>query len=229
MEREYRPEVWRGQADLGSTDIHQGPLSDRRPLRAIDTVAGRWQVDGVNDLPAIATNVPTRARALDRGRTNRLRAGWTAIALLFAAGVSPLADADPGSTRVHPVEEAVATLIAPVTSRVVVRNDEGGYDVWLRGDTAWDKARERIAGAHDVKLALSGGWRIAKATWIDADKAYWLDMTTAADAEPLRVRVTRDLQTVLVELRDCGVAKDAGRWAPPYAPMPVNLLHGPIR
>ena len=172
-------------------------------------------------------------RVLRRARFGTWGRSVARLALTLAVAAAPWlrADAEGASGHVHAVEQAATTLVAPVTERKVVRNDDGGYDVWLFGGSTWDKVRERIEGAVEVKISLPGGWRIAKATWIEADRAYWLDILSvdAPAGEPIRARVTRDLETVLIELRDCGVARDAGRWAPPFAPMPVNLLHGPIR
>lgn len=177
--------------------------------------------------PAVAT--PSRHRRLPARL--RARVAWSALLLLATTAPWLRADAEGTAGHIHGVEQAVTVLVAPVTERRVVRNDDGGYDVWLFGGTPWPKVRERIEGAVEVKLTLPGGWRIAKATWIEADLAFWLDVASVdgAGGEPIRARVTRDLASVLVELRDCGVARDAGRWAPPFAPMPVNLLHGPIR
>jgi hypothetical protein len=178
-----------------------------------------------------AVNLGERGSLGRRFATTPRRVAWLGLVALCAVMPWLRADAEDAGIHIHAVEQAVTILVAPVTERRVVRNDEGGYDVWLFGGSSWPKVRERIEGAVEVKLTLPGGWRIAKATWFEADLAYWLELVNVenADHEPIRARVTRDLESVLVEVRDCGVAKDAGRWAPPFAPMPVNLLHGPIR
>ncbi len=150
------------------------------------------------------------------------RATVAVVVLLSASGVR----ADDPELGVHPVETAVTPMVGPIRGRQVLRNDDGGYDVVLRGATAFAKVNERVEGVVEVGLELPGGWKIAKATWVEGERAWWLDLE---GHDQVRARLTRDLDGVQVELRDCGRAKDAPTWAPPYAPLPVSLPHGPLR
>jgi hypothetical protein len=155
-------------------------------------------------------------------RRGRRSAAVSALALCLAVAT---AGADQGP-REHPAEAAVGLFIEPLLARTVVRNDDGGYDVWLRGGAPFEKVRERLATGARVRLELPGGWRLAKATCLDPDRSYWLDLEGAGE---LRIRATRDGDGTLFELKDAGLQRDAPPWVPPYAPLPLNLVHGPIR
>ncbi len=145
-------------------------------------------------------------------------------AIVLAVGLTT-AQADSGP-REHPAEAALTLFVQPIVARRVVRNDDGGYDIWLHGDADFEKVRKRIRDAASVHLELPGAWRIAKATWLDADRSWWLDLDGNGE---LRVRVPRDAAGTLMELKDAGLRTDAPPWAPPFAPLPLNLVHGPIR
>lgn len=162
--------------------------------------------------------------AATSAQTTRSRPwAWTVIALALIAGV---AHADGEGPRRHPAEEGLGLFIAPIALRQVVRNDDGGYDIWMHGEAEWALVRGRFEQATKVGFEMPGGWRIAKALWLDADRSYWLDLTGPGE---LRVRATRDGSGTLLELRDAGLRADAPPWAPPFAPLPLNLVHGPIR
>ncbi len=148
--------------------------------------------------------------------------------LMFATllGLCAGAIADAGGPRAHPAEEGLALFLAPLEHRQVVRNEDGGYDIWMHGGAKWAQVRGRLEAANKVAFEMPGGWRIQKAVWLDADRSFWLDLNGPGE---LRVRATRDGEGALFELRDAGLKEDAPPWAPPFTPLPLNLVHGPIR
>lgn len=147
---------------------------------------------------------------------------WAAVVGGLCAAV---ATADSGRPHRHPVEEALAPVLGSVTARLVVRNGDGGYDVWLRGTAPLAKVGERLQGAAAVKLELPSGWRVARAEWMAEEQAWWVQLAGPGEVD---ARVTRDVAGTQVELRDCGVAAAAEPWAPAFAPMPVVAPHGAL-
>jgi hypothetical protein len=163
---------------------------------------------------------------------------WQKIAVAIAAVVSTGApaiaqeDAAPADKAEAPatrgeLEVAMSELAGPLVRRAVVRNEQNLYDVWLISKLDFEKTSEVFRQAISAKRPLSGGLRIERWTWIDADRSYVLDV--AGGAKPYRVRLTRHLGGAMLELESVGAAKDAPRWAPPYRPRPVLLPHGQNR
>lgn len=149
----------------------------------------------------------------------------SALGLLLAL-ICGVAVADQDQPRAHPAEAGLRLFLDPLVYRHVVRNDDGGYDIWLHGEAPWTKVRGRIEQATRVGFEMPGGWWIEKAVWLDADRSYWLDLDGPGE---LKVRASRDGKGTLFELKYAGLRQDAPPWAPPYAPLPPNLVHGPIR
>ncbi|MBM4346071.1 MAG: hypothetical protein FJ100_22085 [Deltaproteobacteria bacterium] len=131
--------------------------------------------------------------------------------------------ADPPALR-SPLESAVATWIAPVAQRLVVRNADGGLDVWLVGAGPFDAAIEAVRKAASARTAYDGGVRARGWTWLEPDKSYLVETSVGDDM--VRLRLTRHGRGALVELQQTGTASEAPRWVPPYRPQPVLLLHG---
>lgn len=154
----------------------------------------------------------------------RIRHGSLSIVTLLV--LSTVAIADDAGPRAHPAEAGLSLFLAPLEYRQVVRNEDGGYDIWMHGGAKWGKVRGRLEAASKVGFEMPGGWRIQKAVWLDADRSFWLDLSGPGE---LRVRATRDGEGALFELRDAGLKEDAPPWAPPFTPLPLNLVHGPIR
>lgn len=121
-------------------------------------------------------------------------------------------------------EAAAAEWVGPLEQRHVVRNGDGGLDVWLIGAAKFDDAVEAVRRALSAKKALQGGWRVDKWTYLEPDRSYLLDLS--GSDMPLRMRLTRHLTGSLIELQQAGVAAEAPRWTPPFRPLPVLLLHG---
>ncbi len=159
-----------------------------------------------------------------------------AVALLLtatAAGTgyaqeseTPVETAEPTVTR-GPLETAVLSLAEPVTRRVVVRNEQNLYDVWLISKLAFEATGEAFRQAVSAKRTLPGGLHVASLTWIAPDRSYVLDVV--GGDKPYRLRLTRHLAGSMLELENAGVARDAPRWAPPYRPRPLLLPHGMMR
>ncbi len=125
------------------------------------------------------------------------------------------------------LELAVGPLAEPLQRRLVFRNDQNLYDVWLVSKLDFEKASEIYRQAISAKRPLSGGLRIERWTWIEPDRSYVLDIV--GGEKPYRLRLTRHLGGSLLELENAGAARDAPRWAPPYRPRPVLLPHGITR
>lgn len=125
------------------------------------------------------------------------------------------------------LELAVSPLAEPLLRRLVFRNDQNLYDVWLISKIDFEKASELYRQSISAKRSLAGGLRIERWTWIEPDRSYVLDI--AGGEKPYRLRLTRHLAGSLLELENAGVARDAPRWAPPYRPRPVLLPHGAAR
>ena len=114
--------------------------------------------------------------------------------------------------------------MAPLQQRLVVRNGDGGLDVWLVGATAFEVAVETVKRAVAARKTLDGGITLQRWTYLEPDKSWLLDLQVADEA--LRLRLTRHVTGSLFELQQTGTAAEAPRWTPPYRPQPVYLLHG---
>ena len=137
------------------------------------------------------------------------------------------ADKEAAAATRGELEVALTALTDPVARRVVVRNEQNQYDVWLISKLDFEKVSEVFRQAISAKRTLSGGLRIERWTWIDADRSYVLDVV--GGVKPYRVRLTRHLAGAMLELEGAGAARDAPRWAPPYRPRPILLPHGQNR
>ncbi|MSQ82954.1 MAG: hypothetical protein EXR77_08560 [Myxococcales bacterium] len=122
------------------------------------------------------------------------------------------------------LETAVSSWVAPLQQRLVVRNGDGGLDVWLIGATAFEVAVETVKRAVAARKTLDGGITLQRWTFLEPDKSWLLDLQVADEA--LRLRLTRHVTGSLFELQQTGTAAEAPRWTPPYRPQPVYLLHG---
>lgn len=122
------------------------------------------------------------------------------------------------------LESAVATWIAPVAQRLVVRNADGGLDVWLIGAGPFDAAMEAVRHAATARTTYDGGVRAHGWTYLEPDRSYLVDANVGD--EPVRLRLTRHVKGTLVELQQTGTAAEAQRWVPPFRPQPVLMLHG---
>jgi hypothetical protein len=151
------------------------------------------------------------------------------LRLCFAfAGAALLVDASPGSAEPlslrSPLEAAVATWIAPVAQRLVVRNADGGLDVWLVGAGPFDAAMQAVRKAASARTTYDGGARAHGWTYLEPDRSYLVEAVVGED--PVRLRLTRHVTGTLVELQQTGTAAEAPRWVPPFRPLPVLMLHG---
>ena len=142
-------------------------------------------------------------------------------ALAAAAWAAPCLGASPVART--PLESAVATWIAPVGQRLVVRNGDGGLDVWLIGGSPFDTAIEAIRRAVSARQPYDGGVRALGWTYLEPDRTYLVDARVAE--EPVRLRLSRHMSGCLVELQQTGTAAEAPRWTPPFRPQPIALLH----
>jgi len=125
------------------------------------------------------------------------------------------------------LETAVSALAEPIVRRVVVRNDQNLYDVWLISSVAFETMGEAFRQAVSTKRMLANGLHVTSFTWIAPDRSYVLDV--AGGEKPFRLRLTRHLAGSMLELENAGTARDAPRWSPPYRPRPVVLPHGSAR
>lgn len=123
-------------------------------------------------------------------------------------------------------ESAAAVLVTPLQQRHVVRNSDGGYDVWLLGGLEFEKTIEVARKAISAKRILFGSLRLERWTPIEADKTVLVDLT--GGARPWRLRLSRHLTGSMVEIEDAGDPEQAPRWTPPFRPQPIFLLHGPV-
>ncbi len=152
----------------------------------------------------------------------RLRLPLWLVAATVTATAAPAAADQPALKS--PLEAAVATWIAPVGQRLVVRNADGGLDVWLIGANPFAEAIEAVRKAATARTAYDGGVRARGWTYLEPDKSYLVDGNVGDD--PVRLRLTRHGSGTLVELQQAGTAAEAPRWVPPFRPQPVLMLHG---
>ncbi len=129
--------------------------------------------------------------------------------------------------NIHPAEAAFTLFAKPVVRRTVVRGDRQALDVWLVSKQPFAKTGERLQQAAAVQLTLPHGYKVVRATWLDADQTWWVDLV--GGTHEVRARVSRHRDGSLLVLGGLGHKRDAKPWAPPYKPLPINLPHGPIR
>lgn len=126
----------------------------------------------------------------------------------------------------HPAELAAEQLGKQVTERLVVSDEEGGFDVWLFSDAPADKMRQRLELAQQAGVTLKGGYVVATLYEGDHDGS----LTVALKGpNPLQLRVTPHLEGTLLVVPGVGRAGEAPAWAPAYHPLPISLPHGPLR
>lgn len=171
---------------------------------------------------ASPTTIRLPATASHRRRIAFLLALCVLISLgWFVGGAAGDAPAD-----AHPVEAAAEQLGKAITARIVVRDDRGGHDVWLRSNAPFDKLleRARFVAAHGV--ALRGGYRLGAIQVAEHDGSVTTSLTGATT---LTLFMSADLNGSLLVLRGVGKASGTAAWTPPYRPLPLELPHGPIR
>ena len=153
-------------------------------------------------------------------------AGILAATMLVTLGwfVGGAAGDAPGDA--HPAEAAVAQLGKDITKRLVVRDDGGAYDVWLRSNAPFEKLLERARFVTANGVALRGGYRLGAIRVAEHDGSVTTALTGPA---PLTLFMSADLDGSLLILRGAGKVSESQTWAPPYRPLPLELPHGPIR
>ena len=152
---------------------------------------------------------------------------WGAVAPAAAEEPETSAEKAEAPAARGELEVAIGALVEPLARRVVVRNDQNLYNVWLISKLDVEKAYQACLNAVSANRRLAGNLRIERVTPIDADRSYVLDVV--GGQKPYRVRLTRHLGGSMLELENAGAARDAPRWAPPYRPRPVLLPHGQNR
>lgn len=152
--------------------------------------------------------------------------GTKTIANALGLFLAATAHAEPPVAPATAHEAAAAVLVAPLQMRAVIRNGDGGYDVWLQGNMEFEKTIETARKAITAKRALFGTLRLERWTPIDADKTVLVDLV--GGERPWRLRLSRHLTGSMVEIEEAGDAEQAQRWTPPFRPQPVYLLHGPV-
>lgn len=125
------------------------------------------------------------------------------------------------------LELAVTEMLQPLARRLVFRDDQNAYDVWLVAKLDFEQTAENFRQAISAKRQLASGFRIDRWTWLEPDHSYVIDVL--GGPRPHRLRLTRHLTGALLELGGAGAADDAPRWAPPYRPRPILLPHGVAR
>jgi len=139
---------------------------------------------------------------------------------------NPTPPATGGVAATTDIGAALTPLVEPIKSRRVVRHGLIRADVWLISELGFDDTATRVQKAISTQMELSGGFKLARWTYIDADRSYRLDVT---GPRAVRVRLTKHLQGTLWELESQGDVREAGKWAPPFRPRPIPLFHGPLR
>ena len=148
----------------------------------------------------------------------------TALCLGLAAPVHAAAPS-PTAPRTE-VEAAAQELVAPIQRRLTVRNDSGGYDVWLLTALNFEKATEAVRVAISSKRLFSNKFKMERWTYLEPDRSYLIDVS--GGSRPYRLRLTRHMTGSLIEVQDAGEAADAPLWTPTYRAQPVLLPHGAI-
>ena len=148
-----------------------------------------------------------------------------ALGLCFGVGLALAGDHAP--PHIDPAETALGLFAQPIRSRRVVRSDSNDLDVWLVSDASFETTGARLRRAAAVSLALPGGFKVVRATWLDPDQTWWVDAEGGDRA--FRMTASRHRKGTLFVLRGLGHKADAPPWAPPYRPLPINLPHGPLR
>ncbi|MCO4760417.1 MAG: hypothetical protein KC502_02860 [Myxococcales bacterium] len=163
-----------------------------------------------------------------RPKVSRFRRGFFGFVLTFTSLATGLVLAgDRPSPTISAAERAITLFAKPVSSRLVVRADSNDLDVWLISNVAFAKSGERLSAAAAARLALPGGFAVQRATWLEPDGTWWVDVM--GQGKKLRVLAKRHGKGTLFVLRGLGHSSDAQPWAPPYRPLPLNLPHGPLR
>ena len=148
----------------------------------------------------------------------------TSLVLMFVWFVGRAAGNAPADA--HPAEAAIQQLGKDITERLVVRDDGGGYDVWLRSNAPFDKILERARFVAANGVALRGGYRLGAISVAEHDASV---TTPLKGPTPVTLYMSADMAGSLLILRGAGKAKGTQAWAPPYRPLPLELPHGPIR
>lgn len=192
----------------------------------LDRTTGRSRSDGMFDHARLRP-----LRSLPRARRVPTALVCTAISVAAwspALGQAPTAAAATAgaATARTDIGVALTPLIEPIKARRVVRRGLVQADVWLISELGFDETATRVQKAISTQMALSGGFVLARWTYIDADRSYRLDVT---GPRAVRVRLTRHLEGTLWELEAQGDAREAGKWAPPFRPRAIPLFHGPLR
>lgn len=163
------------------------------------------------------------AEFVGRGRAARrlalIAAAW-GTALVSGSAVAVESDVAPKTE----LEAAAQALIAPIAQRHVVRSAEGGVELWLISDVAFEKAVAEARRTISTKRALQGAFTLEKWTYVDADRSGLMELV--GGSMPRRLRLTRHLHGVLLEVQDGADASEAPRWLPPFRPQAQPLMHG---
>lgn len=169
-----------------------------------------------------------RAREARWPRVMLLVAGLS-LAGAVARPATAIAESSGSQAALAPkteLEAAAQALIAPIAQRHVVRGAEGGLELWLISDVAFEKAVAEVRRTISTKRVLRGTFTLEKWTYVDSDRSGLLEL--AGGSSPRRLRLTRHLQGVLLEVQDGAGADEAPRWLPPFRPQAQPLLHGPM-
>lgn len=124
------------------------------------------------------------------------------------------------------LEAAAQSLLAPLAQRHVVRDAEGGLVLWLISDMAFEKAVAEVRRTISTKRTLRDAFTLENWTYVDADRSGLLEL--AGGSAPRRLRLTRHLHGVLLEVQGGADASEAPRWLPPFRPQAAPLMHGPM-
>lgn len=151
---------------------------------------------------------------------------WAAIAcgLATVLEAAPAHAQEPGLGAKTELEAAAQALIAPIAQRHVVRGAEGGLELWLISDVAFEKAVAEARRSISTKRPLHGAFSLEKWTYVDADRSGLMELV--GGSAPRRLRLTRHLHGVLLEVQDGADASEAPRWLPPFRPQAQPLMHG---
>jgi len=171
------------------------------------------------------TQLLDRVCLVPESRAIQWRASVLSAACVLLA--LPLRAAEPSPTAPRTeIEAAAQELVAPVQKRLTVRNDGGGYDVWLLTALDFEKTTEAVRVAISSKRLFSNKFRMDRWTYLEPDRSYLIDVVGAS--RPYRLRLTRHVTGSLLEVQDAGEAADAPRWTPTYRAQPVLLPHGAV-
>ncbi len=176
------------------------------------------------------------AELTNRRRQTQRWAAWAAacasalVANSALAGEAERAAASPAAVDQADLaprtelEAAAQALIAPIAQRHVVRGADGGLNLWLLSDLAFEKAVAEARRAISAKRPLRGSFALENWTYVDADRSGLMDLV--GGTAPRRLRLTRHLHGVLMEVQDGADASESPRWLPPFRPQANPLMHG---